>query len=212
LSRREDGVFGGELPPSLPPKDEAPPPARGGHRRWWLLVVVLGIVAVLLVLRLSRHGGPPSEEEKPVELGDELGMRSVTVYFGRFDGEGVVGESRTIQGRAHREEEVEAVVNELLRGPQTPQGLRLFPEATRLRRAFYDEEHRLLYLDFTSALVGGQIGGSAMEIMTLTSLLRTIAVDFPEVLAVQILVDGQEVETLAGHVDLTRPLRAKDWL
>ena len=51
-----------------------------------------------------------------------------------------------------------------------------------------------------------------METMTLSCVLRTIAIDFPEVEGVQFLVDGLEVETLAGHIDLTRPFRTKDWL
>ena len=33
-----------------------------------------------------------------------------------------------------------------------------------------------------------------------------------EMAQVQFLVDGLEVETLGGHIDLTRPLRTQDWL
>ena len=33
--------------------------------------------------------------------------------------------------------------------------------------------------------------------------------NLPAITAVQILIDGQEVETLAGHVDLRRPLSQK---
>ena len=42
--------------------------------------------------------------------------------------------------------------------------------------------------------------------------MRTVAIDFPEIESVQILVDGLEVETLGGHIDLTRPLRPENWL
>jgi hypothetical protein len=34
----------------------------------------------------------------------------------------------------------------------------------------------------------------------------------PSVRQVQILIDGREVDTLAGHVDLRRPLRKNDAL
>lgn len=214
MSEQQDGVFGGQLPP-LPPQPPAqPPPAsprRRGRAGWWLLLG-LALVAVGVVARVAQRQPPAPTQAPAVETPQERGTRSVTLYFGSGDGEGVVGETRTIQSQVHREQEVEAVVNELLRGPQERQSVRLFPEGTRLRRAFYDEDGRVLYLDFTSALVAGQIAGSAMEILTLTTLLRTIAVDFPEVLAVQLLVDGLEVETLGGHIDLTRPLRAKDWM
>ena len=90
--------------------------------------------------------------------------------------------------------------------------MRSLPPGARLHRAFYDEELRLLYLDFNQELVSGMQGGSTMELFTLGSILKTIAADFPEIKAVQILIDGLEVETLGGHVDLTRPLRTVDWL
>ena len=38
------------------------------------------------------------------------------------------------------------------------------------------------------------------------ALVNALTTNLPEVTAVQILVGGQEVDTLAGHVDLRRPL------
>jgi spore germination protein GerM len=150
--------------------------------------------------------------ETIMDDGDEVGTRSITLFFANRRGDGLVDEQRTIQARRHRDEEVEAVIGELVRGPTRSGAIRTMPANTRLRGAFYDEEQRLLYLDFNQALVGDQMSGSTTEIMTLTAILRTIAVDFPEVASVQFLINGLEVETLGGHVDLTRPLRPGDWL
>jgi len=36
--------------------------------------------------------------------------------------------------------------------------------------------------------------------------VRSFCLNLPAVTAVQLLVDGKEVDTLAGHVDLRRPL------
>jgi hypothetical protein len=41
------------------------------------------------------------------------------------------------------------------------------------------------------------------------TIVNALTSNLPAVTAVQILVDGKEVDTLAGHVDLRRPL-AKD--
>lgn len=174
----------------------------------FLLAVVAG---TLYVLRPWERG-PGEDQEIPLDLGDEVGTRSVTLFFANRRGDGLVDEQRTIQARRHRDEEIEAVIGELVRGPNASGAVRTLPADTRLRSAFYDEEQRLLYLDFNQALVGDEMSGSATEVMTLTAILRTIAVDFPEVMAVQFLVNGLEVETLGGHLDLTRPLRPGDWL
>ena len=47
---------------------------------------------------------------------------------------------------------------------------------------------------------------------TVYSLVNTLTDNLPAISAVQILVDGREVDTLAGHVDLRRPLvRGTRW-
>ncbi len=172
-------------------------------------VVVLGALGVWLFLPRENAVVDPTVE---ISDDDGLGTRAITLYFGNAQGDGLVPESRTIQAQRYRDQEVEAVLAELVRGPESSDGIRTMPDGTRLRQAFYDEEQRLLYLDFNRALVAQPMAGSTMEVMTLTAILRTIAVDFPEVRAVQFLVEGLEVETLGGHLDLTRPLRPGDWL
>lgn len=152
-------------------------------------------------------------QEKPVvEEIEEQGTRTVTLYFGDRNAQGFAVERRSIATSLHRDDEIQAVVEELLRGPNSRRAVRTWPAGTKLRGAFYDEDLHLVYLDFNSALVSEDTGGSAMETMTLGALLRTIAVDFPEVEAVQILVDGLEVETLQGHIDCTKPFHPRDWL
>ena len=42
--------------------------------------------------------------------------------------------------------------------------------------------------------------------LTVYTLVGALTVNLPAVTTVQLLVDGKEVETLAGHVDLRRPL------
>jgi spore germination protein GerM len=181
-------------------------------RRFVLLFVALALVmAGLSYWYVARQVDTDVDVDDELEIAGEMGTRAVTLYFGNSQGDGLISETRTIQARRYRDEEVEAVVAELLRGPERD-GVRSFPEGTLLRRAFYDEDNHMLYLDFNGALVAEEMGGSTMELMTMGSLLRTIAVDFPEVAHVQFLVEGLEVETLGGNVDLTRPLRPGDWL
>jgi hypothetical protein len=51
-------------------------------------------------------------------------------------------------------------------------------------------------------------GGTDAEALRVYGLVDTITYNHPAVEAVQILVDGQEVDSLLGHLDLSRPLPA----
>ena len=49
-------------------------------------------------------------------------------------------------------------------------------------------------------------GGTINEMLSIYTLVNALTENLPAVTPVQVMVDGQEVETLAGHVDLRRPL------
>ncbi len=49
-------------------------------------------------------------------------------------------------------------------------------------------------------------GGSLDELLTIYTIVNALTMNLPAVTSVQVLVDGKEVDTLAGHVDLRRPL------
>ncbi len=68
----------------------------------------------------------------------------------------------------------------------------------------------IAYVDFDRSFYVFGGGGSLGELHTVYSVVATLAVSFPEIDAVQILIDGAPVETLAGHIDLSRPLRPSD--
>jgi len=58
-------------------------------------------------------------------------------------------------------------------------------------------------IDLNSAFADAHRSGVLVEELTVTSLIHTISVNTPGILKVQILVDGKERDTLAGHADLT---------
>ena len=44
------------------------------------------------------------------------------------------------------------------------------------------------------------------ELFTIYAIVNAVTINLPAISRVQILVDGKEVDTLAGHVDLRHPL------
>ena len=74
------------------------------------------------------------------------------------------------------------------------------PVGTRALAAFIDPEDQSVVLDFSHELVIAHPGGSAAEAATLTSILRTVALNFPATRSCVILVEGAQIETLAEGI------------
>jgi germination protein M len=93
---------------------------------------------------------------------------------------------------------------ELIRGPQSPGLLPTVPADTRLLNAY--EIGDMLVLDFTHELQTNHMGGSTSELLTVYSIVNTMTQNMNGIRKIQMLVEGEEIETLAGHLDLTKPL------
>jgi hypothetical protein len=79
------------------------------------------------------------------------------------------------------------------------------PPGTKLRALFVTERGEA-YVDFSGELVTRHSGGSTDEMLTVYTIVDALTANLPAVTSVQVLVDGKQIETLAGHVDLSRPL------
>jgi len=79
------------------------------------------------------------------------------------------------------------------------------PGGTTLRAVFLTEGGEA-YVDLSRELVSAHPGGTLNELLTIYTIVNALTVNLPAVTAVQVLVDGKEVDTLAGHVDLRQPL------
>ena len=79
------------------------------------------------------------------------------------------------------------------------------PAGTALRAVFITQEGEA-YVDLSREVVAAHPGGTINELLSVYTLVNALTENLPAVTAVQVLVDGKEVDTLAGHVDLRRPL------
>ena len=60
-------------------------------------------------------------------------------------------------------------------------------------------------VNFDKKIKNGFVGGSTGEEFLIGSVVNTLT-EFKEVKNVKFLIDGKEVETLSGHMDLTKPI------
>jgi hypothetical protein len=86
------------------------------------------------------------------------------------------------------------------------------PPSTQLRALFVTDQGEA-FVDLSADIASAHPGGSTNELLTIYTIVHALTLNLPAVTAVQLLVNGQEVDTLAGHVDLRRPLpKNPEWL
>lgn len=96
-----------------------------------------------------------------------------------------------------------AAVESLMDEPLEDNLTRIFPKNASIRSVTVRDG--MATVDFDGSILKGFVGGSTGEEFLIGSIVDTLT-NFPEVTSVRFLVDGQEIETLSGHMDLSAPL------
>ena len=96
------------------------------------------------------------------------------------------------------------VVSQLATAP--PPLVSAIPPDTKLR-ALYMTEQGDAFVDLSADVRTRHTGGALDELFTVYTIVNALTTNLPAVKRVQILIDGKEVDTLAGHVDLRHPLQ-----
>lgn len=141
--------------------------------------------------------------------GDGVARIKVTLFYASADGLGLQGVEYEVPLAASPVEQARAIVEAQLQTRPEPPLLPTIPEGVTLR-GLYLSERQEAFIDLDQAVRDTHPGGSMHELFTIYAIVNAITVNLPSVPAVQILIDGREVDTLAGHVDLRRPLVRND--
>ncbi|OIO94441.1 MAG: hypothetical protein AUJ92_10160 [Armatimonadetes bacterium CG2_30_59_28] len=103
------------------------------------------------------------------------------------------------------DDQVLRVVTALLeRSAKAPEGEKVAPAGTQLLSAIVAGD--MVTLNFSSRIEDSAFWtGSNREYLSVYAIVST-ATQFPGIDRVQFLVEGKELETLGGHIELTEPL------
>jgi len=168
-------------------------------------VLVVGLVVLFFVGPRWLVSAPPEEPDAAVAAASsnvrkirarllyvaEDGVRLSPVEQEVIYGEGTVEQAKRI---------IEAQVAQ----PQPPL-VSAIPAGTKLKTVFVTAKGEA-FVDLTPELRSNQQGGTTNEILTTYTIVNALTLNLPAITSVQILIDGKQVDTLAGHLDLRRPL------
>ena len=192
-------------------------------------IVALGILAALvawaLMAGLSRVLRTTAADEDlqpelaatspatPNAPGDRGAVARIqaTLLFASGDGQSLAGVEHEVPLANGIVAQARAIVEAQI-AAEPPDGLvRTIPADTILRGVFASDRG-VVFIDLDGAIRAAHPGGSMNELITVYTFVNAVTINLPTVSEVQILIDGREADTLAGHVDLRRPLRKNDEL
>ena len=181
---------------------------RSGWPARIMLAAAAAVGAWTLFVGLPRWypAEPSAAPAGGVPDGSAAGARTVsTLFFVAEDGTRLVGSPRQLPRRPNPTAQARVILEAQL-GEPPPRLLSPIPPGTALRAVYLTGDGDA-FVDLSEEIALGHSGGSREELFTVFAIVNALTLNLAAVDAVQILVDGVEVDTLVGHVDLQRPLR-----
>ena len=180
------------------------------------VLIALAVVVVAVALTIGSASEPEqaapvipeareeTQEETEARIQQQLEM--VVFFQSPRRADLLVPAKRSVFNTISIGQQADQLIQKLIQGPAPAEGLLpTVPDGTQLQR-LYIAEDGTAYIAFNAALARNHRGGAAGEMMTVYSIVNTLCVNFPSIRRVQILVEGIRSTTLAGHIDISRPL------
>jgi hypothetical protein len=189
-----------------------------------MVIVVIAIAAVVfavvLMTALSRLLSRPAPGTAAIEPAVKpaappappaVAKIKATLYFASEDGLHLVASEREVPLAEGAVAQARSILEAQLSAEAPAPLASTIPKGSSLRGLFVSERNEV-FVDLDPAIRTAHPGGSMQELMTVFTIVNAVLTNLPNLQEVQILIGGQEADTLAGHVDLRRPLRKNESL
>jgi spore germination protein GerM len=177
---------------------------KAGPWGWVFAGVLLVLVGGTLWWLLDGPGRRGPSSDLADHGGNTVPGEELSIWFASRQEDALVSEKRRVPPTPTPVDRAKASLQELIVGPKGD-ALRTISAEVNIRELFLDNQGTA-YVDLNEAISQTHPGGPWAEMLTLRSIMQTLVANVPEIKRVQILIEGREVETLAGHVDIRRPL------
>lgn len=191
------------------------------NRRRVMTAAAIGVAAVALgwalmtgLSRALQTSEPPEPIDAPAQQTAPATTTAVprikaTLFFGSPDGLGLVPVEQEIPLAQGTVAQARALIEAQLTTIPPEGHVSTIPEGTKLLGVYVSEKNEA-FVDLDATVRTKHPGGSMNELFTVYTMVNVLTSNFPDIQNVQILIDGREVDTLAGHVDLRHPLRKNE--
>jgi hypothetical protein len=178
-----------------------------------------GVFAILLFTGLARLLSTPAPGTDaavaPVApaapVATAVPRIKATLFFASADGLRLVAAEREVPLAEGVLAQARSIVEAQLAAEAPAPLAATIPKGSTLRGIFISERNEA-FVDLDPTIRSAHPGGTLQELMTVYTIVNAVLTNLPNLQEVQLLIGGREVDTLAGHVDLRRPLRKNEGL
>jgi spore germination protein GerM len=182
-----------------------------------LIAAVAVSVGWLLFVGLPRWYGAPTSARvppaaSPAAAAEPDGRKiKARLFYVSVDGTRLTSVEREVPYAEQTVAQARRILEAQLAPVEAPL-VSAVPAGTALRAVFVTDSGSA-FVDLSREVAAAHPGGSINELLTIYTVVQALTTNLPAITSVQLLVDGKEVDTLAGHVDIKRPLpRADEWV
>ncbi len=173
-------------------------------------LVLCGGIYYLMVLR--RHIAPTpastlqSEQAARTQLNEQALQQSpgqtqiITLYFPSYADGKLLSETRPLKLSSDNIKAIRQILLALVEGSHQGHGTALSPSTT-IRAVFLTPDGTAI-VDLSQEALADFEPGIESESLAIYSIVDSLCANIPQVKEVRFLVQGQEVQTLDGHIDL----------
>jgi len=170
-----------------------------------LVVVVLIWVITAIAPRVPVRSAPVAASPAPAAPAGPERKIKATLYYISEDGLSLPAVQREVAFADSIEEQARRIIEAQLGQAPAPYASPV-PGGTALRALFVGQRGEA-FVDLSGDVRAKHPGGSLYELFTVYSIVNALTVNLPAITRVQILINGKEADTLAGHIDLRHPLQ-----
>lgn len=192
--------------------------------RQWIVIVLTAVAAVAfgvaVMFGLNRLLTRPTTAPVAVDAAAVPGATppapavpkiKATLYFLSEDGLHLVPTEREVPLAEGAVAQARSILEAQLSAEPAAPLLSTIPKGVTLRGIFVSERNEV-FVDLDPSIRSAHPGGATEELMTVYTIVNAVLTNLPNLQEVQIMIGGKEADTLAGHVDLRRPLKKNDLL
>jgi spore germination protein GerM len=169
-----------------------------------LAVMLVAGLIVLLVMGPRWLTTVPEDAETPAMSASDARKIRARLFYIDEQGTGLQGvEQEVVYGESTAQQARRIIEAQI--APAPAPHVSAIPAGTKLRTVFFTKAGEV-YVDLSADVQTNHPGGTTNETLTVYTLVSALTANLPAVSSVQILIEGKEVDTLAGHLDLRRPI------
>jgi hypothetical protein len=173
--------------------------------------VIAGLTRVLNTPAPGTAATDTPAAPPPAVIDPAVPRIKATLYFASDDGLRLVATEREVPLAEGVVAQARSILEAQLAAEPPAPLVSTIPKGATLRGIFISQRNEA-FVDLDPVVRTSHPGGSHAEMMTVYTIVNALLTNLPNLQEVQILIGGQEADTLAGHVDLRRPLRKNEGL